>query len=160
MLSSGNESKKGKTTVTVSGHSRLLKILHIDPEKRWGGGEAQVLGLLSYLVERGHHNDLLTHPDGRLFQRSQALNVRALPLVVRNDLDFRPVLWLRRLIRREDYDIVHLHTKRAHALSLWLSHRSSRPKYVVTRGLVTPDPKTGLRRVVYIEKVVDGVGCR
>jgi hypothetical protein len=48
--------------------SRRLKILHIDPERNWGGGESQVLGLLSYLVERGHRNDLLTHPGGRLFQ--------------------------------------------------------------------------------------------
>ena len=142
--------------MTVSGRSRLLKILHIDPEKRWGGGEAQVLGLLSYLAERGHHNDLLTHPDGRLFQRSQALNVRTLPLVVLNDLDFRPVPWLRRLIRREDYDIVHLHTKRAHALSLWLSHRSTRPKYVVTRRMDYPESKTWYTRCLYNRKV-DGV---
>jgi hypothetical protein len=76
--------------MTASGHSRLLKILHIDPERHWGGGEAQVLGLLSYLAERGHRNDLLTHPDGRLFQQTQILNVRTMPLVLRNDLDLRP----------------------------------------------------------------------
>ena len=75
--------------MTASGHSRLLKILHIDPERHWGGGEAQVLGLLSYLAERGHRNDLLTHPDGRLFRESQVPSVRTIPLVVRNDLDLR-----------------------------------------------------------------------
>ncbi len=142
--------------MTASGHSRRLKILHIDPERNWGGGEAQVLGLLSYLAERGHGNHLLTHPRGRLFQQSQTLHVKAMPLVVRNDLDVRPVPRLRRLIRRENYDIVHLHTKRAHALSLWLSRSAPRPKYVVTRRMDYPESKGWYTRWLYNRKV-DGV---
>jgi glycosyltransferase involved in cell wall biosynthesis len=142
--------------VTASGHSRWLNILHIDPERNWGGGEAQVLGLLSYLTQRGHRNDLLTHPRGRLFQQSQELNVRTIPFVVRNDLDLRPVPYLRRLIRREEYDIVHLHTKRAHALALWLSHKSPRPKYVVTRRMDYPESNSWYTRCLYNRKV-DGV---
>jgi glycosyltransferase involved in cell wall biosynthesis len=139
--------------VTASGHSRLLKILHIDPERHWGGGEAQVLGLLSYLAERGHRNDLLTHPDGRLFQQSQGLSVRTIPLVVRNDLDLRPVPRLRRLIRDENYDIIHFHTKRAHALSFWLSHGAPRPKYVVTRRMDYPEANNWYTRCLYNRKV-------
>jgi glycosyltransferase involved in cell wall biosynthesis len=142
--------------MTASGHSRPLKILHIDPEWNWGGGEAQVLGLLSYLAERGHRNDLLTHPGGLLFQRSQGLKVRAFPLVVRNDVDLRPVPRLRRLMRRENYDIVHLHTKRAHALSVWLPHGSGSPKYVVTRRMDYPEGGTWYTRYLYNRKV-DGV---
>ena len=142
--------------MTVSGRSRRLKILHIDPERNWGGGEAQVLGLLSYLVERGHRNDLLTHPGGRLFQKSQRLKVETMPLVIRNDLHLYPVPKLRRFIRRRDYDIVHLHTKRAHALSLWLSHSASRPKYVVTRRMDYPESKGWYTRCLYNRKV-DGV---
>ena len=139
--------------MTASGHSRLLKILHIDPERHWGGGEAQVLGLLSYLAERDHRNDLLTHPDGRLFQQSQALSVRTIPLVVRNDLDLRPVPRLRRLIRDENYDIIHFHTKRAHALSFWLSHGAPRPKYVVTRRMDYPEANNWYTRCLYNRKV-------
>lgn len=142
--------------MVASGHSRGLRILHIDPERNWGGGETQVFGLLSYLAQRGHRNDLLTHPESRLFQQSQALDVRTIPLVVRNDLDLRPVPNLRRLIRREDYDIVHLHTKRAHALSLWLAHKSSRPKYVVTRRMDYPESNSWYTRCLYNRKV-DGV---
>src|SRR5262245_53187372 len=139
--------------VTASGHSRLLKILHIDPERHWGGGEAQVLGLLSYLTERGHRNDLLTHPDGRLFRESQALSVRTIPLVVRNDLDLRPVPRLRRLIRDENYDIIHFHTKRAHALSFWLSSSVPRPRCVVTRRMDYPETNNWYTRCLYNRKV-------
>jgi glycosyltransferase involved in cell wall biosynthesis len=139
--------------MTASGHSRLLKILHIDPERHWGGGEAQVFGLLSYLAERGHRNDLLTHPDGRLFRKSQVLSVRTIPLVVRNDVDLRPVPRLRRLIRDEKYDIIHFHTKRAHALSFWLSRGAPRPKCVVTRRMDYPETNNWYTRCLYNQKV-------
>ncbi len=137
-------------------HKRLLKILHIDPERNWGGGEAQVLGLLSYLCRKGHRNDLLAHPGGRLFEQCGSLGVRRLSLVARNDLDLRPVPALRRLIRGEKYDIVHFHTKRAHTLSLWLPHGPECPKYVVTRRMDYPEAKSWYTRHLYNRRV-DGV---
>ncbi len=138
-----------------SGHSRLLKILHIDPEKNWGGGEAQVVGLLQYLSQWGHRNDLATPADGELFRQSLA-GVRKIPLSVRNDLDITGVPALRRLIRQERYNIVHLHTKRAHALSLWLPRGERRPKYIVTRRMDYPEPKNYYTRYLYNRRV-DGV---
>lgn len=139
-----------------SGDSRLLKILHIDPEKNWGGGEAQVFGLLKHLADKGHRNDLLAHPRGQLFDRCRTISVRAMPLVMRNDLDVRCVPALRRLIFRAKYDIVHFHTKRAHALALWLPRRGARPKYVVTRRMDYPEPRTWYTRQLYNRRV-DGV---
>ena len=145
-----------KTTLGERSHNRLLKILHIDPERNWGGGEAQVLGLLTYLCQKGHRNDLLTHPDGRLFEQTAPLGVKRLSLVVRNDLDLRPVPALRRLIRSEKYDIVHFHTKRAHALSLWLPRGPQWPKYVVTRRMDYAETKSWYTRYLYNRRV-DGV---
>jgi len=145
-----------KTTLGERGHNRLLKILHIDPEKNWGGGEAQVLGLLTYLGRKGHRNDLLAYPGGRLFEQCGPLGVKRLSLVARNDLDLRPVPALRRLIRSEKYDIVHFHTKRAHALSLWLPRGPQCPKYVVTRRMDYPEGKTWYTRLLYNRRV-DGV---
>ena len=145
-----------KTTLGERSHNRLLKILHIDPERNWGGGEAQVLGLLTYLCRKGHRNDLLTHPGGRLFEQSGPLGVKRLSLMPRNDLDLRPVPALRRLIRSEKYDIVHFHTKRAHALSLWLPRGPQSPKYVVTRRMDYPETRSWYTRYLYNRRV-DGV---
>ena len=139
-----------------SGPSRLLRILHIDPERNWGGGEVQVFGLLTYLAARGHRNDLLTHPQGRLFAESQKLNVRAQGFAVRNDFDVKSGFRLRRLIREQKYDIVHFHTKRAHALALWLSRRGDDPKYVVTRRMDYPIAKGWYTDMLYNRRV-DGV---
>jgi len=135
---------------------KLLRILHIDPERNWGGGEAQVLGLLSYLALKGHRNELFTHPEGRLFAEVAGLNVGRFPLVVRNDLDLRAVPTLRRRIGDGNFDIVHLHTKRAHALSLWLRRGKPTPKYVVTRRMDYIEKNNWYTRCLYNRRV-DGV---
>lgn len=139
-----------------SGDSRALKILHIDPEKNWGGGEAQVLGLLTYLSARGHRNELLAHPSGLLYSRCQKLDVRARPLVMRNDIDLRCVPALRRLIAEMAYDIVHFHTKRAHTLALWLPRGAGHPKYLATRRMDYPESRGWLTDRLYNRRV-DGV---
>ncbi len=137
-----------------SGHNRSLKVLHIDPEWNWGGGEAQVFGLLSYLVARGHLNELVAHPNGPLFAKCVKLDIPCHPIVIRNDLDLRCVPTLRRLIRIGDYDIVHFHTKRAHALSLWLPR--PKPKYLVTRRMDYPERHNWYTSRLYNRRV-DGV---
>jgi glycosyltransferase involved in cell wall biosynthesis len=74
---------------------------------------------------------------------------------MRNDVDLRAVPGLRRLIRIEQYDIVHFHTKRAHALSLWLP-RGSKPRYVVTRRMDYPERRGWYTDCLYNRRV-DGV---
>ncbi|MSP38870.1 MAG: glycosyltransferase family 1 protein [Deltaproteobacteria bacterium] len=140
--------------MSASGHKRALKILHIDPERNWGGGEAQVLGLLKYLAAQGgHRNELVGHPNGKLFAACETLDVSRHGAVIRNDLDLRCIPKLRRLIRLGGFDIVHFHTKRAHALALWLPRG---PRYVVTRRMDYPEARNWYTHCLY-NKRVDGV---
>ena len=156
MLSSGSFISRRKKDLTGSGSRRLLNILHVDPEKNWGGGEAQVFGLLDYLSARGHRNDLLADPNGLLYANCRKLDVRLRPLSVRNDLDLAAAAKLRRVIYSEAFDIVHFHTKRAHALSLWLWPKRSRPKYVATRRMDYPERRGWYTHLLYNRKI-DGV---
>jgi glycosyltransferase involved in cell wall biosynthesis len=142
--------------VTAAPGSLPLKVLHIDPEQNWGGGEEQVLGLITHLSKKGHDNHLAAVRRGRLFERSQDLGIRTLPIKLGNHLDVRSVPALRRLIRRQRYDIVHFHTKRAHALSLWLPRGQRSPKYLVTRRMDYAEPNNWYTHVLYNRRV-DGV---
>src|SRR5262249_50293305 len=108
-----------------------LNILHVDPERNWGGGEIQVLGLTTYLNHTGHHSVVAIDPRGILSQRLAQADLSTSVLTVRNDIDIFAGLRLRRLVQTGNYQIVHFHTARAHALSPWL--RGLRAKRVVTR---------------------------
>ena len=113
-----------------------MKILHVDPETSFGGGERQVLGLIRHLARRGHENVLAAAPASPLVSMLPAADARLHALAIRNDLDLLAALRLRRLVALESPHILHLHTSRAHALSPWLGRQAART--VVTRRMDYP----------------------
>ncbi|MCW5891963.1 MAG: glycosyltransferase [bacterium] len=108
-----------------------VRVLHVDPERAWGGGEVQVLLLCRALAARGVAQTLAVHPDGPLARAAAAAGLPVVPLRIRNDADVVAGLRLRRLAR--DADVVHFHTARAHALAP-LVPRAGR-RLVVTRRM-------------------------
>jgi glycosyltransferase involved in cell wall biosynthesis len=108
-----------------------MRVLHVDPERGWGGGEVQVLTLLRELAARGHESRLAADPEGPLAAAAAGLGVPVVPLRVRNHFDLRAAMALRRLTA--GHDVVHFHTARAHALAPVCRGRAAR--LVVTRRM-------------------------
>src|ERR1700687_1081753 len=94
-----------------------LRIAGVDPELGFGGGETQVLGLTLTLIAAGRSAELICDPAGRLWERAVESGVRCHPLRIRNALDISAAIRLRRILKREHYDIVHFHTSRAHSMA-------------------------------------------
>ena len=134
-----------------------LAILHIDPERNWGGGETQVLSLSRYLHQAGHRSVVAADPRGCLYQRLRQEHLPCQALRIRNDLDIWAGYTLRRLVKAglahsaHPYDLVHFHTARAHALSPWLHGLPS--KRVVTRRMDYPLKKGYWTRFLYTHSV-------
>ena len=120
-----------------------MKILHVDPETGFGGGERQVAGLIRHLARRGHENLLAAVSGSPLAAVVPAADARLQPLRIRNDLDLAAAWRLWRLVALESPHIVHLHTSRAHAMSPWLRRFATRTvvtrrmDYALRRGLWT-----------------------
>ena len=108
-----------------------MRVLHVDPERAWGGGEVQVLALVSVLAARGHASTVAAHPEGPLALAAAAAGARIIPLGIANHFDVRAALVLRRLA--PGFDVVHFHTARAHALAPLSRGRGAR--LVVTRRM-------------------------
>jgi len=131
-----------------------LRILHVDPERGWGGGQAQLVDLCRYLAARGHDQVVACRPDGALRPRLPPVGVGLCDLRIRNDFDLRAAWHLGRILRGQAFDIVHFHTARAHALAPWLPHGDSR--FVVSR-LMDYAPHVRPRVRFLYNRCVDGV---
>ena len=94
-----------------------LKVLGIDPELGFAGGESQVLGLTLELLHTGHQAQLLCDPQGMLWRRARSAGVVCHPLRIRNALDGVAAVRLRRFLSRNRFDVVHFHTSRAHSMA-------------------------------------------
>lgn len=106
--------------------SGRLRILGVDPERNFAGGESQVLGLTLELVRAGHQAELACDPQGLLWRRAGAAGVVCHPLRIRNAIDWRAGLKLRAIVNCGAYDVVHFHTSRAHAMAPFAGGRPRR----------------------------------
>jgi glycosyltransferase involved in cell wall biosynthesis len=93
-----------------------MRILHIDTERGWRGGERQALWLAAELRRRGHLSIMAARPGEPLAQRAAESGVEVAPCSPRFEADPRAAMRLRRLIRNRRIELVHAHT--AHALGL------------------------------------------
>ncbi len=114
-------------------NARAFRIAGVDPERGFAGGESQVLGLTLALIRVGHRADLICDPAGALWPRARAAGVECYPLRIRNSVDAAAGLKLRRLLAQSNYDLVHFHTARAHALAPFA--RGGARALVVTRRM-------------------------
>ncbi len=108
-----------------------MDVLHVDPERGWGGGEVQVLLLLRELAARGHRSRLAADPRGRLAREAAAAGIPVEPLAIANAIDVGAGMRLRRLA--SGHDVVHFHTARAHAMAPFC--RGAGTRLVVTRRM-------------------------
>ncbi len=111
---------------------RPLRVLMVDSERSWRGGQEQVRLLMSGLVETGLDVSLAAPSDGELFARAASLNIRRIawnpssPVV--------SVLEMRKILAAGKFDIVHSHASRAHgAVALARLGRAGRVVHVVSR---------------------------
>lgn len=86
-------------------------VLHVEAGRHLYGGALQVRLLIEGLHRAGVRNTLVC-PRGSRIAAAAAPYAAVCPLPMRGDLDPRPATGLRRLIRRESPDLIHVHSRR------------------------------------------------
>mgnify|MGYP000004674530 FL=1 len=94
-----------------------MKILHLNTEKTWRGGEQQTLYLLGSLNQRAITSHLVCQPASPLAERALAADIEMFPIAMHGETDLAAARHLRKLIRKFSYDILHSHTSHAHSLA-------------------------------------------
>jgi glycosyltransferase involved in cell wall biosynthesis len=95
-----------------------LKVLHINTEKTWRGGEQQVLYLIKGLKERGHTPVVVCQPGSPLEDAVINAGIEVVPVRMRGEFDLSAAWQIGRLLRKGNYDILHTHTSHAHSIGL------------------------------------------
>ncbi|OHB97618.1 MAG: hypothetical protein A2Z57_10005 [Planctomycetes bacterium RIFCSPHIGHO2_12_39_6] len=114
-----------------------LKILHINTEKTWRGGEQQVLYLAKGLKDRGHESTIICQPNSPLSERAKTEGLYVDEVRMRGGVDLCAVFSIARHLRR-GYDILHLHTANAHSLGFLASMLTRGHKVIVSRRVSFP----------------------
>lgn len=89
-----------------------LKILYVDIEKVWRGGQEQLLTLMVGMKDRQHRVWLAAPPKSRLSKKAREIGIRTVPFNQRNELSLWAFFQLWNILRKTDCDIIHLNTSR------------------------------------------------
>lgn len=115
-----------------------MRIVHLNTELTWRGGESQVFNLMRGLRSRGHDVEAVGLPGGALAKRCREVSLPVHELRMRSDADVPAAARLAAYLRRKPCDILHAQTARAHAIGLWAGMLGATGKLVVSRRLDFP----------------------
>jgi len=129
-----------------------VRVLLVDLETEWRGGQNQALLLLKGLRDRGHEAELLTASGSALGQRAIQAGITVHP-VSRGIFRILAARKIRELLRRGRYDIVH--ANEAHAVTAaWLAVKrrraSTQVRFVISRRVGYPIGKGALAQARYL----------
>ena len=113
-----------------------MKILYVDLETEWRGGQSQALEALGALRRGGHDAQLLAVRGGALAKRAHAAGVPVIE-VEANRKRWRAASELRSLLRNAPPDVIY--ANESHALTAaWLARAHRRSTLVAARRLAYP----------------------
>ncbi len=109
-----------------------MKILHINTERTWRGGEQQTFNLLKGLKERNLSSHLICQPGSPMAEKAKKAQIKIFPIAMRGESDLLACFRIRALINRFNYDTLHSHTSHAHSLA-FLASFGTKTRRIVTR---------------------------
>lgn len=124
-----------------------MKVLLVDLETAWRGGQNQALLILKGLQRRGHHAELVAARGSDLGQRAAEAGV-AVHSVSRGFFRLPGAGRIRALVNTGRFDLVH--ANEAHAVSaVWLSRAHRRVSFVISRRVGYPIGASRVARARY-----------
>ncbi len=121
-----------------AGAGRRLRVLHVDSERPWRGGERQVLELMRRQRRRGDEPHLAAPADSAIFNKAREERFAVHPVPMRGTWDLASAVAIAGLHRSLRPDLVHWHAARAHALGAIASLLAPGPARILSRRVDFP----------------------
>ncbi|MGI9262997.1 MAG: glycosyltransferase [Woeseiaceae bacterium] len=122
-----------------------MKIVHVETGRNFYGGAQQVIWLLRGLNEKGVDSLLVCPPESAIDKVARATGIEVANIPCSGDADFAFPFRLRKLLRQEQPDLVHCHSRRgADFPGGWGALAAGIPA-IVSRRVDSPESPTAAR---------------
>src|SRR2546429_5654754 len=119
-----------------------MRILYVDLEREWRGGQSQALLTVRGRHADGHDAQLVSVRESPVARRATSAGI-VVHEVGKNARRASAALLLRKLLSQQNYDV--LHANEPHALTAaWLAGAQERTRIVVSRRVAYPLSASGL----------------
>jgi glycosyltransferase involved in cell wall biosynthesis len=118
-----------------------MKILHVEAGRHFYGGAQQVIYLLDGLQRRKIGNVLVCPPDSEIDVQARELGAKVYNVASGGDADLSFTWWLTRVMRWEQPDVVHCHSRRGADFLGGFAAAMARLPAAVSRRVDHPEPE-------------------
>ena len=87
-----------------------MKILYVDTENFWRGGQEQLFSLICGMNEAGHDIILASPGSAPLSQRVSAMGISTIDFKQKMELSPKALIRMYRLLKKSQVDIIHFNT--------------------------------------------------
>ena len=130
-----------------------IRVLHVDSERTWRGGERQVLLLMTRQRLRGDEPHLAAPAESAIAARARADGFPVHPVPMRGTWDLASAWNLASLHRSLGPNVVHWHAARAHAIGAIAARLAPGPARVLSRRVDFPVRRSPGSRLLYAQPV-------
>ena len=144
-------------TKTETPLRQKLKLLYVDSETFWRGGQEQIYTLITGMVQCGHRVWLAAPPGAPLAERAKRAGANLLSFQQRFEMSPVAAWQLLGFLRRHSFHIVHFNTPRSLLAGGLAASRSSLPRALVCSRRVNFPLRTRFSRLkfnLFMDRVV------
>ncbi len=136
-----------------------IRVLHIDSEKGWRGGQQQAAYLHGHLHAMGYVSAMAAKPGSAMERHCRDKSLPFFPVSMHGELDIRAGMAIARLCREQGFSILHLHSAHALATGLWAKLFFRSLKLIAVRRVDFHIKKNMFSRFKYTTSLLDKIVC-
>lgn len=136
-----------------------VKVIHLDTEKSWRGGQQQAVYLMKGMLAHGYETCMVCQPDSAMESYCIDNKLPYHTIKFSNEFDYKAGIDLARFAKSYKANILQLHTGHAVSWGLWAELFNHRLKLVATRRVDFSISKNFLSPFKYKSKNLDHIVC-
>ncbi|MFO7660581.1 MAG: glycosyltransferase, partial [Candidatus Cloacimonadaceae bacterium] len=136
-----------------------IKVIHIDTEKSWRGGQQQAVYLFEGMLERGYDTLMLCPPGSAMQAYCQDNHLPFQPLHCAHELDFGSGKDTAKIAGIYSASILQLHSGHSVSCGLWAKLFNRKLKLVATRRVDFSIKKNPFSALKYNTRLLDHIVC-
>ncbi len=135
--------------------TKLVKVLHVDSEMGWRGGQQQAVYLFEAMHKKGYDTSFICCPSSKLANYLEDKSLPCHTLKFKGEIDLIAGLQLALYARQKGYRILHLHSGHALSWGLWAKLFNRKLILIATRRVDFPIKKNLFSRIKYLNPWID-----
>ncbi len=136
-----------------------MKVIHIDSEMTWRGGQQQAFYLYDAMIAKGYQTAFFTPIGSALTEKLKGKNLPVNEISMNGEIDFTAAKKIAKFAKQHNFDILHCHSSHSLSVGIMASYFNKKLKLVASRRVDFRIKRNYLNDLKYLNKSLKKIIC-